>query len=201
MPKKHYAIESNGSKRLTIRWKGGIFLVEKDIEILFDENVVKTFADKADLAKPKKVKLKDGSIVRVQLEGKYNFKILRNGKPLDSFSSPGDRINTFANIFVILGVFIVVYRGILLIQGTSALEDWILWTGLLGGGILIGSGFEVKRKKYGFYALGILAFLVEFVIIIFERYQQNENFGTSLIIGAVVVYFMISAARKIPKIK
>jgi hypothetical protein len=149
VPKKSFAIEAGGEKRLEISWEG----MYRDVKVSLDGNSIGVIHERKALVAGEEFALPDGSILKIQLVRVFierELHLLRNGQPLPgSASDPQTRLkNAYHIIFEAAGVFIIsslpaiLFRfRILPLIGNGFVLGMIL------GLVLIPLGFFVRQKS------------------------------------------------------
>lgn len=190
MPKRTYALEPDGPKRLTINWKSMSF---KDTTITLDDVVVGTIPDQRELRAGQEFKLIDGSMLKVQLVQNISgseVQVLRNGVPLPgSASNPETRLKgAWGMIFFIAGLNLLL--GIIaLLTGSELLANMgIGWYSLIFGGFFLIMGFLVKNRSKVALILSIVVFALDALVGIIGSVAMG---GTPAISGLIVRVLLI----------
>jgi hypothetical protein len=148
MPKKQFALEPGGPKRVTLSWSG----FWKNFEIAFDGTLVGRIETKQQLETGSSFALPDGSQLNVQLKRvamTQELQVLRNGIPLPgSASEPAERLSAAAGMLYFVAVLNAAL-GILagLAQVTFLLSLGLGYASVIVGGIYGGLGYLVKAKR------------------------------------------------------
>lgn len=148
MPKKSYALEVGGQKRLEISWKG----VWKNTTIQLDGDVIGIMNGQKELVAGQEYLLPDGTGLSVRLVKKFSgaeLQVLREGTPLPgSASDPETRIKTaYGIIFFVAGLNLVL--GLLaVVLDVEFLQTLGLgFYSIIFGLVFFGAGFLVKRRS------------------------------------------------------
>jgi len=88
MPKRSYALASDGPLRLEVEWEGGLYRIDENIRLRLDGALIGSAATREELKRGFRVEAGDGSVIDVQLKGTYTLEITYNGIPLNRMLHP-----------------------------------------------------------------------------------------------------------------
>ena len=88
MPKRKYALISDGPLRLEVEWEGGWFRIRDNIRFRVDGNLVGSVPTRAELEKGFRAELGDGSVIEAQFNRDSRLEILYNGNSLSKIAHP-----------------------------------------------------------------------------------------------------------------
>lgn len=165
MPKKSYALEPGGPKRLEVSWKGFF----KNTTITLDGIVLGVVSDHMALRTPQEFKLIDGSLLKVQLVQNLSgaeLQVSHNGAPLPgSASNPEMRLKTAGGIiFFIAGLNLLLGILGLVTQSELLANMGIGWYSLIFGGFFLVMGFMVMKRSKLALILSLVVFSLDTLI-------------------------------------
>jgi hypothetical protein len=147
MPKIKYAIETGGSKRLEISWKGNF----TEFTIRLDGNLIGSINNREQLEAGQEFRLEDGSSIKVQLPHRSIFsypQVSINSQPLHpSGLEPAKRLsNVYKLIFIFAGANLA--AGIILLSHTGLQKSLAVGLrSLVAGGLFFLLAFFVIRRS------------------------------------------------------
>jgi hypothetical protein len=162
MPKRMFALEQKGEKRLAFAWTGSW----SNLTISLDGKPVGEVALKKDLMAGRQFNLADGSLLDVRLVNNWNgteFRVLRNGKPVPgSATDPHARIRRAALAIYFIGALNIGLGALTLILQASILNDLgIGWISLAGGGAFLLLGFLVQRRLFAALVIALALYVLD----------------------------------------
>jgi len=203
MPKRMYALEPGGPKRLKVSWKSFF----KETTITLDDVEVGTIPDQRALLAGQEFKLMDGSLLKVQLVQNLSgseVHVLRNGVPLPgSASNPESRVKTaWGIIFFIAGLNLVLGILALLTQSEFLANMGIGWYSLIFGGFFLVMGFLVKKLSKVALILSIVIFALDALVGIVGSIMMGGSPAISgLILRVILIIPMVQGVSAITALK
>ncbi len=148
MPKKEYALEAKGPKRLTLEWSG----LWKNMRVQVDGQLLGTIENSAALKAGKEFSIPAGGTLKVQLKQSFantELQILLNGEPLPgSASDPEQRFATAVNLLMIIGGLNIVAGLVVMLFNVEFLARLgIGLESLIIGVVFLGLGFATKKTR------------------------------------------------------
>jgi hypothetical protein len=190
MPKKSYAFEPGGPKRLAVEWKG----LFNDFTVKVDGKQVGTITDQRALNAGEKFKLKDGSQLEVRMINSMlgsEMRILRNGKPLpDSATSVSSRLHS-ARVMIFIIAAIEFFDGIsyYFLNENYIKSLGISWYALYFGAFFLIMGLLMKKSPRLILWASTIVFLADAFI---NLWVTTNNGSQTSIFGLLVrVFFVI----------
>jgi hypothetical protein len=203
MPKRDFALEPGGLKRLEIEWKA----FWKNITIRLDGSPVGTIANQKELASGREFDLPDGSKIKVQLvSGLYGaeLRVLRNGQPLPgSDSDPATRLkNAYVIIYFIAGLNLVLglLAGFLQVEFLQSIG--MGWISVLYGLIFLVLGWFVQRRSMLALILSIGLYTLDGLVYLYLIFNGGGSPAlTSIFMRVILLIPMIQGIGALQSIK
>lgn len=191
MPKKQFALEAGGPKRLHLKWKG----IWKNMEVRLDEQLLGTVENQAMLKQGRSFALPDGSQLLVKLTSGVGaeLQVSRDGVPLPgSGGDPVARVATAAHVMMFIGGFNIVLGVIAIALDSEMLQMIGLGLpSLIFGLVYAVLGFAVK-KAHSLVALvaGTGLFVVDGLVTVGFAIAEGGRPG----VGGIVVRVLLAIA-------
>ena len=192
MPRKQYAFEKRGPKRLELRWKVGW----KNLQARLDGAELGSFAGRSELTAGREFRLSDASSLKVQLTRK-GLEVRRNGKLL-----PGSAGDPGTVLALVCGVIFFMGGGNLLLSllgeilQEQSLQEAVGWWGAIIGAVYIVLGILVRRRSGVALAIAVAltaALLLLRLVVVIEALSSGAypmGLG-GLWIGIIFLILMI----------
>lgn len=151
MPRKRYALEKRGPKRLELTWKLGW----KNCQACLDGAELGSFADRSELTAGREFPLSDDSILKVQLTRK-GLEVRRNGKFLPgSAGDPGPILALACGVIFFMGGGNLLLSLLGEILQEQSLQEAVGWWGAIIGAVYIVLGILVRRRSVVALAIAV----------------------------------------------
>ena len=191
MPKKSFALEPAGEQRLDVSWTRGW----NDVTISLDGNSIGVIPNQKALSEGQEFQLTDGSIVKIQLVNKFDFKelqVLRNGQPLPgSASDPETRLNEASKIVYFVAVLNIIFGLVAFLFQTEFLRSIGMGlNSILFGLISLPLGLFVQRKSNGALILAMAILILDGLVAFYLAILSGGATGGALIV--LLRYFALT---------
>lgn len=159
MPKKRYAIDRGGPRRLQIAWENRW----RNMTIHFDEQLVAAIPTRQELKAGRKLVLPDGSTLWVQLVKKTidtELHVLRNDRPVPgSYTDPAARFKLAYGIaLAVTGAYLILGALVLLARNSFVQYLSVNASAVIIGALLAILTIFIKRRSEA--ALGALTAII-----------------------------------------
>ena len=202
MPKRAFALEEAGGKRLEVSWKG--IYQYKDITVLLDGTQIGLIPDQKSLLAGQEFSLVDGSTIKIQLVPKFTeteLQVLRNGQPIPgSASDPQTRLkNAYQSVYIVATLNIVF--GLIAVLFNPEFLHWVAIgsSSILFGLAFLPLGFFIQRKSILALVLAIIIMiadgLVGFHLAVLQGYDPGGGVFMARIFFLVPLFLGFSAIK------
>jgi hypothetical protein len=203
MPKKQYALEKGGAKRLELSW-GGMW---RNFTVRLDGEVVGTIENQKALRAGQTFALADDSQIHVQLVtkvGSTELQVTRDGQPLPgSAADPEQRVKTaYGILFFIAGLNIVL--GLIgLIARSELLASLGLGLGsVIFGLFFLGAAFFVMRRSQIALILAIIVFALDAILGIVLAVGAGGSPAIGGLIARVILFIpLVNGVKAIKELR
>jgi hypothetical protein len=188
MPKKKFALESDGPQRLEIKWKSGWFYTARDVEVFLDGSLVGVIPH-AEFGTEKEFHLPDDSNLRVSfMDG--TLRVFRDGKSLAAIDHPRAALTTSYRVIFFIAV-VGMLTGLLGLTGFKIVRDEPTINYVISfvcGVLFLLLGWWAKHKSRTAFVLSLLLYIVETVVwSVGDGYVSVNRVIASVIVTLVVV--------------
>ncbi|HMB24433.1 MAG TPA: hypothetical protein VKP08_16435 [Anaerolineales bacterium] len=202
MPKRAFALEESGEKRLEISWKS-IFKF-KDITVSLDGAPIGVIPDQKALLAGQEFQLTDRSIIKVQLVRKFEsaeLQVFRNGQPLPgSASDPQTRLKSAYLVVYFIAAFNILLSLFAILYNSASLQRAGFSIGsLLEGLVYLVLGFFIQRKSSIAMILAIVLFVADGIFAFYFGALRGANLSGEAIM--IRIFFLIPMFQGIGAIK
>jgi hypothetical protein len=204
MGKRHFAIEKDGPKRLTIQWRG----IWKEVEVLVDDQRLgEPFPNLRALKQGRDFVLADGRTLYVgffQSFGRAGLDLKVDGVPLlGTGRDPRAAIKVAAIwLFVMSGISIL--GGIIGLASPVVARFGFGWPSLVAGAVLGVLGFLVLKKRSRVALAIAIAIVLVDTALTFVVYAQVGGRGgvpTGLFLRGLMLFALFSSWRALGEVK
>ena len=203
MPKKQFAIEKGGAKRIEVSWKA----FWKNFEVRFDGQIVGTANGLDELKAGKTFSLPDGSSLQVQYSsgfGRNELGVYRDGVPLPGSDKDPETVARTAAILVYVLAGLNMAIGIAL----YAFDVGMFKEALGGGAGLIAVGlifavlgfFTMRRSRIALILATILYAIDGIAALMFSVGAGRPNVGM-LFVRVIFLFAMIRGVTAMNELK
>jgi uncharacterized membrane protein len=211
MPKKKFALESDGPQCLEIKWIGGWFYTARDVEVFLDGNLVGVIPH-AEFGAEKEFHLPDDSNLRVSFAD-GTLRVFRDGKSLDLIDHPLRMLGSMANAFLIIAVCDIFaalalifdkQKGTFITINLDANSTAKLIMFFVCGLLFFLLALWARQKSHRAVILGILLIAAQIIIkFILEILENSANFSSILFLIAAIflIVMAVQMSRKSTKDK
>ena len=189
MPKRAYALEKSGPKRLEVSWKG----LWKNVTIQLDGETIGTIPGQKQLSAGQEFQLTDGSTLKVQLVKKLTtteLQVLRNGQPLPgSASDPETKFKTaYGMVFFIAGLNIVLGLVAWVFQVEFLESIGIGIYSIIFGVVFLVLGYFVQRRSVVALVMAIAVFALDGILGFVTAASQGYS---PSVVGIIARIFLL----------
>ncbi len=176
MPKKEFALEPGGPKRVALSWRG----LWKDFQVTLDGALLGRLESRKELEAGGTFTLADGSHLKVQLKREalgQELRVLLNGVPLPgSASEPAQRVATAAGVLYFVAGLNAALGVLAELARIALLQNMGLgYASVVVGAIYAGLGYLVKSKHSRIaLVIGIALFALDGIASIFLHLQPGN---------------------------
>ncbi|MBN2002272.1 MAG: hypothetical protein JXA21_02850 [Anaerolineae bacterium] len=202
MPKRLYALEPGGKKRLEISWKA----MQQQFTVSLDGNQIGVIPDQKALIRGQEMTLPDRSTLKIQLVSRLmdsELQILRDGRPLPgSGSDPETKwkaaygiVYLVAGLNLVLGI-LVTFFNIEFLQGIGISIGSVIF-----GVILAVLGFFTQRKSTVALILAVVIFTIDGIGgFIISASQGSSASASGLVARIFLILPMIQGIKAIKEL-
>ncbi len=202
MPKRAFAFEEDGEKRLEISWRSRFKF--KDITVSLDGAPVGVIPDQKALIAGQEFQLIDHSIIKIQLVRKFEsaeLHVFRNGQPLPgSALDPQTRLKSAYLIVYFIAAFNILLSLIAILYKSASLQRaGFSFGSIVEGLVYLVLGFFIQRKSNIALMLAIALFIVDGIFSFYFAALRHANLSGEAIM--IRVFFLIPMFQGIGAIK
>lgn len=205
MPRRKFAIEPGGQKRLEVSW-GRNF---SNTRVTLDGQPIGAPVERKELREGVSYPLPDGSTLGLRTGGMYNaeLQVTRNGTPVPgSASDPRQRMRTAAGVFAFIGgLSILVGLIAQFMAGDTLRSVGFGWTSVVFGVVFAAIAFFVLRGSFAALLIGIALYTVDTVMSFVAVASAGANVPIGSYVVRVLLFFPliqgIPAARQLRRLR
>ncbi len=204
MGKQHFAIEKDGPKRLTIRWRG----IWKQVEVVLDgERLGEPFPNLKALKRGREFTLPDGRALQVgffQTFGRAGLDLKVDGVPLRGAGTDPRVAIKMAALWLFVMSGISTLGGLLGLGSPVVARIGFGWPSLVAGVVLGVLGFLVlkKRSKVALgFAIGIVLVDTALTFALFAQAGGRGGVPSGIFLRVIMIVALLSSWRALGEVK